>query len=135
MTKKSCIRLTIAIVCALMLIGVSGAQAFTVLEEDGMVYKILGLEIQGQDLPFDVEFLVDTADNVYGDPPTYDFTIGEVSAAVDAVNEALNSGGLPGNSIWQYVGRQGSSDRRIVAWHWRCHSPTLCRGRRHSSID
>ena len=105
MARKNRIRMTVAIVGALMLIGVSGAQAFQVLQEDGVVYAILGLEIQGQALPFNVEFLAGTANDIYGDSPTFDFSPLEASFAVDAVNEALNS--RSANSIWGNVGPQG----------------------------
>ena len=74
--------------------GASAAQATTVINLGDTALGILDLEIEGFELPFNVEFIFDDALSVYGILPGFDFTTeADAQAAVDAVNAALDEEG------------------------------------------
>jgi hypothetical protein len=79
------------VVVALMcLVGVGAAQAETVIFEGPNATEILDLQVG--DTVYDVIFLDDTASNIYGTVPIFDFTTSEgAEAAMEAVNDALNT--------------------------------------------
>ena len=88
--KKNWFKLTLAIVGVLLLIGFSSAQAATVLtDSSGTAYAIRDLNVPGQALPYNVDFLVGTYGDVYDNPPTFDFDNLSVQGAIAAVNDIL----------------------------------------------
>ncbi len=79
------------VVALMFLMGVGAAQAQTVVFDGDNATEILDLQV-GATL-YDVIFLDDTAENIYGpEPGVYDFTTSEeAEAAMEAVNDALNT--------------------------------------------
>lgn len=76
-----------------LLLLASGAQAVPILIADNNVgIRILNLEVEGFDLPFNVDFQFDEWPEVYGSPtPVFDFnTLEEAQRANEAVNFVLN---------------------------------------------
>ena len=79
------------VVALMFLMGVGAAQAQTVIFDGDNATEILDLQV-GPTL-YDVIFLDDTAENIYGpEPGVYDFTTSEgAEEAMEAVNDALNT--------------------------------------------
>ena len=78
------------VVALMFLTGVGAAQAQTVIFDGGNATGIQDLPV-GSTL-YDVLFLYDTASNIYGTVPVFDFTTSEgAEAAMEAANDALNS--------------------------------------------
>jgi hypothetical protein len=103
MAKKKWLRLTVAIVGALMLIGVSSAQAATVDLESFTAVRINNLEVAGTF--YNVTFTAGTWPEAYGgQPPQLDVTQETAPAFVEGINEALTLSpartvGEPGDNI------------------------------------
>ncbi len=77
------------VVLLMFLVGVGAAQAETVIFEGLNATEILDLQVGAT--VYDVIFLDDTASNIYGTVPLFDFTTSEgAEAAMEAVNAALN---------------------------------------------
>jgi len=88
--KKARVKLTLAIVGALMLIGVSSAQAAPiVLHDNNVAYRILNLEVGGTLYNIDFEFKV--WPEIYGPTPVFDFTPELAQEANEKINLALNA--------------------------------------------
>jgi hypothetical protein len=78
------------VVALTFLMGVGAAQAETVIFSGNNATEILDLQV-GSTL-YDVIFLHDTARNIYGTPPVFDFNASlEAEVAMQAVNAALNT--------------------------------------------
>ena len=73
-----------------LLIGVASAQAATVIFSGNTASGIQNLEVNG--VFYNVQFVHDSANNIYGDPPSFDFvTESSAIAATNAVRTALDS--------------------------------------------
>ena len=72
--KKNSAKLTMAIVVSLLLLAVSGAQAATVIYSGNTATGIENLRVNG--IFYDVEFVRNSADIVYGNPKAFDFQSG-----------------------------------------------------------
>ena len=78
------------VVALTFLMGVGAAQAETVIFSGDNATEILDLQV-GSTL-YDVIFLHDSAENIYGGPPIFDFNTSlEAEVAMQAVNAALNT--------------------------------------------
>ena len=85
-------KLTRAIIGFLILLGVSNVQAAVVIYSGDTATGIQNLNVGGNF--YNVEFVYQSANSVYGTPPTFDFDNEfEADAAVEAVRAALN--GVP----------------------------------------
>ena len=90
MTMQNSTRLTIALVWILLLFGASNAQAATVIFSGNTATDIQNLVVNGN--LYNVQFVHDSANNIYGDPPSFDFvTESSAIAATNAVRTALDS--------------------------------------------
>lgn len=82
-------RVTMAIAGTLLLFSVSSISAETVIFSGNIASGIQDLNVNGT--LYDVEFVYDSAYNVYGDSPNFDFdNQSDAIAATDAVRAALN---------------------------------------------
>jgi len=102
MQNKKWFKLTMAIVGALLLIGVSSAQAAPVVETDtdGKATAIKNLMFA--DTLYNIDFVLGTWPDIYGNPPTFDFNEEDAFDFSTAVNAVLQD-----NSISR-VGPAGS---------------------------
>ena len=90
MTMQNSTRLTIALVWILLLFGASNAQAVTVIFSGNTATAVQNLLLNGN--LYNVQFLHDSANNIYGAPPSFDFvTESSAIAATNAVRAALDS--------------------------------------------
>jgi hypothetical protein len=84
--------LAIVAVALVFVLGAGAAQAARVIDIGGTALRILDLELDGQ--IYDVEFIFDNANNIYGsNPSTSDLDFmsrSDSDAAVNAINGALN---------------------------------------------
>ena len=112
--KRTVLLLTVVVTMGLLL-GTSAAQATEViLDGDGNVLQILDLPIDdgGKTTVYDVDFIYDTAEVVYGPDLEFDFPPpGElILVALRAVNNALNNndptpvGAGPQGTIDYFIG-------------------------------
>jgi hypothetical protein len=87
--------LPIVAAALVFLLGAGAAQAARVIDIGGTGLQILDLELDGQ--IYDVEFIFDNANNIYGSNPTtmdLDFmSRSDSDAAVGAINDALDQEG------------------------------------------
>ena len=90
MTMQNAARLTIALVWILLPFGASNAQAATVIFSGNTATAVQNLLLNGN--LYNVQFLHDSANNIYGAPPSFDFvTESSAIAATNAVRAALDS--------------------------------------------
>jgi hypothetical protein len=90
MIMQNSTKLTIALVWILLLFGVSNAQAVTVIFSGNTATAIQNLVVNGN--LYNVQFVHDSANNIYGAPPSFDFvTESSAIAATNAMRTALDS--------------------------------------------
>ena len=87
-TRKNTVKLAMAMVAALFLLGVSSAQAAMVTLDGDTATGILNLNVDG--VLYNVDFVNASADDIYGDPPGFDFNSEDAVTANKAVRDALN---------------------------------------------
>jgi hypothetical protein len=78
-----------AVILVFGLVGTANA-AIVVEDPEGNALGILGLEIAGTDVPWNVEFVRGTARDLFGDPAVSALPLDSISEAAFAVNSALN---------------------------------------------
>jgi len=106
-TKKNSVKMTMAIIGTLLLLGVSSAQAATVIFSGDTATGIEDLDVNG--VSYNVEFVFNSAINVYGNPRVFDFnSSNDAITAVEAVIAALS-----GEPAVTGVGPQSSQSFRI----------------------
>ena len=86
--KRTVLLLTVVVTLGLLLSAGTVQAAPEVIFEGNNATGIRNLEVNGK--LYDVEFVFDRAENIYGDPPVFDFQ-DDVEAASSAVRAALNS--------------------------------------------
>jgi len=92
--KKSRFKITMAIIGALLLIGVFSAQAAPVVETDtdGKATAIKNLMFEGT--LYNVNFVIGTWPDIYDDPPTFDFNEENAFGFSTAVNVVLQDNSI-----------------------------------------
>jgi hypothetical protein len=111
MKFKQTVLLATFVVAMALLLGASTAQAAVETDGSGNVTRITNLpvldEITEEIIIYNVDFVYDTADNVYGEEPEYDFIQEEnIYLALEAVNDALNAE----DTVPPAAGPQGTDD-------------------------